>query len=122
MLTFKPRQTQKCAKGLVSGGLITRLRHLRTEGKRGCVNDNMGYANESCSNTVARCASELRCALLIERQFVWLRFTEFLWSLWSEAHRFTVKTRIIRFCCCSCDPGYHSTHLSLSTPPVYFLA
>lgn len=56
---------------------ITRLQYLRSERKRGRVNDSMGYANKRCINTVQQCASELRCLLLIWVQCVWLRFTEF---------------------------------------------
>lgn len=73
---------QMCANGLVSGVVyavqtpqhITWLRYLGSEGKRGRVNDSMGYANERCTNTVQQCASELRCLLLIWGQCVRLSF------------------------------------------------
>jgi len=55
-------QDHMCANVLVSGGVyaiqtpqrITRFRlgYLGSKGKRGRVNDSMGYANKRCTNTV----------------------------------------------------------------------
>lgn len=90
---------------------ITWLRYLGSEGKRWRVNEH-GYANERCTNTVQQCASELRCLLLVWGQCVRLSFYGH-YGL-RHTHRFTVKTRIIWFCCSSCDPGYISAHLSPS--------